>query len=444
MKIENTIQNPYYLFLLVLFNSAIVLNFDFVIWEHPLFLMAVFLMVFNLIDLKYWWTTPIIICIGFLQLAPKFPRMANHCNLLLFIEVVILGILAYKTTHTKWQLPKAFVSKMFQIVLFSLYFFAGFSKLNTDFFNPCVSCVNLFNERWLFNFTGNLYPTPKVLSTVLQYATLILELIVPFGIFWKRTRIITALILLSFHFYLSFITFFHFSALTTFLILGALGSDAFKTKEVSRGLKIYIVFNLLVIGVNSYVKYQSWDTGLAYFLVGIVYNIGLLFLLIPFFRNYSTENKDRISIKHLSIVALTGLILMLWHFKSYIGLGNSGNLTMFSNLITETSQNNHLLIDTQKTKIFNWEEDQVEIIKLHDSLKAYELEGYKVPLIEFKYLTHLWGKHTDIPITATVVHQSDTLVIKDLKKSQFNQPKWWYKYVPFRKVKPNEPSPCLW
>lgn len=117
---------------------------------------------------------------------------------------------------------------------------------------------------------------------------------------------------------------------------------------------------------------------------------------------------------------------------------------MFSNLITEQSRSNHYLVDTKKTKLVYWEEDYVEILKLNDSLKNQYLEGYNIPTTEFKYLTHSWVQQVAYPLNATVVYQKDTLTISDLRNSKFNQVQWWYKYVPFRKTKPQGSQPCLW
>lgn len=446
LKINSFITNPNVLFLLVLFNGAMVMNFDFIIWEHPLFLIAVCFFALNLINYRFWWTTLLILPVSFYQIAYSFPRTANHCNLLLFIELFILGAITYKFLHPKFAFSKAFIQQMFRVVLVATYFYAGFNKLNADFFNPCVSCVNFFHNLFMANFTGEEYTTSKYISILFQYFTMAVELIVPFGIFFSRTRIWTAIILLGFHFYLTFISFFHFSALMTFLILGSimpLDKEELQS-NILKGLKYYLSIGLLVLVLNSVFKTLDVNHSNARFIIGIVFNLGLLSLLIPFFKAYKSNHTDSLTFKEISGLALTVIFLSFWSLKSYIGLGNSGNLTMFSNLITEQSKSNHYLIDTKKTKIFLWEEDYIQIIKLHDSLKNQDLEGYNLPVTEFKHLTHTWTEKVNYPLNAVLVYNNETLRISDLKNSIFNQYEWWYRYVPFRKTQPQGNQPCLW
>lgn len=446
LKFNSLISHPSFLFLLALLNGAMVMNFDFVIWEHPLFLLAVLFFALNLIDYRFWWTTLLILPISLFQLLYSFPRMANHCNLLLFMELFILGILAYKIFHPKFSFSTSLMNQLFRVVVFTTYFFAGFNKLNTDFFNPCTSCVNLFHNLFMANFTGTEYETSKNLSIFFQYLIIAVELIVPFGIFFPRTRKVTALILFGFHFYLSLINFFNFSAVMVFLILGTvipLTNQSLNPKII-KGLKIYLLTGLLAVICNSIFKDQEINPNTARFMVGILHNLGLLFLLVPIFKIHQPHNTSSLNLKEILALSITGLFLSFWGLKSFIGLGNSGNLTMFSNLITEQSRSNHYLVDTKKTKLVYWEEDYVEILKLNDSLKNQYLEGYNIPTTEFKYLTHSWVQQVAYPLNATVVYQKDTLTISDLRNSKFNQVQWWYKYVPFRKTKPQGSQPCLW
>ena len=104
-----------------------------------------------------------------------------------------------------------------------------------------------------------------------------------------------------------------------------------------------------------------------------------------------------------------------------------------------------MLIDTKKTKIFDFEEDNLLILKLHDTVKNEKLEGFKLPVIEFKCVAKRWtDKYPDLKINATVVYQNDTLQIDDLKKTKFIETKWWYHYVFFRKIQPEGPNGCYW
>ncbi|MCB9427153.1 MAG: hypothetical protein H6584_09055 [Flavobacteriales bacterium] len=444
VNLSKVISSDRSLILLALFNSAMVMNFDFIVWNYPIFLFAVFLFFLNSIVIVKWWLSVVIVFVSLYQLIPHFPRMANHCNILLFIEVVVLGVFFLRFVKPKEGISGDQMSNLFRVTLVSIYFWAGFSKLNMDFFNPCISCVNRFHEMLLYNFTGQVVQISSGLSKFLQYLTIILELIVPFGLFWKRTRLYTVIALLGFHFYLNFITFYSFSALAVFLVFGSLYSDFdVINKKVKIGLKVYLISNLIVLLLNSWFKSQGSDLAFSYFILGIIYNAGLLCFSVPLLISYKVQ-KTKEGFKPLWLVYFIIPAIIIWNLKSYIGLGNSGNLTMFSNLITESSRSNHILFNTHSTKIVDWEEDKVEILSLSDTLSSYELEGYTIPVIEFNYLTSEWSKQYNNPLRAVIVHHTDTLRIEDLSNSKYNSIEWWYKYVPFRKVRSNGDSPCVW
>jgi hypothetical protein len=118
---------------------------------------------------------------------------------------------------------------------------------------------------------------------------------------------------------------------------------------------------------------------------------------------------------------------------------------MFSNLLTEKTRSNHLFIDTKKTKLFDFEEDNILILKLHDTLNRVGLKDFKIPKIEFEVLVKEWTKkYQHTPLNAVLVYKSDTIIIPDLKKSRFNQSKWWWKFVVFRKIQPEGANKCYW
>jgi hypothetical protein len=441
------ISNPKYLFFLAFFNLTLLMDYSEIVWIHPILIsVVVFFTILSTLNYKLWWTSILILSINFYFFAFKVPRVPNHTNIEFGISMLILGLCFFKLIGKNLKLSPDFFTQTFRICLITIYFYTGFNKLNTDFFNPCVSCVNDVNVATLENLTGLHYAISDSISVFFQYSTLFIEMISPFGLLFSKTRKWTAISLLFFHFYLAFTVYADFSALASFLILGCIFD--FKYEKINQNTIVkfqwYAFFIFLATIVRMIFEVCKTDLRYIYFVHGCFFNIGLLIFYFSYFRKHQTS-PTKFERKYFPIYAFCVLIISFWTLKSYIGLGNSANLTMFSNLMTEKSKSNHLLIDTKKTKIFNFEEDNLLILKLHDTLKNNKLEKYKLPMCEFKYMVGQWSKqYPNLTLNAKIVYKNDTIVIADLKKSKFNSRKWWYKYINFRKIQPENPNKCIW
>ncbi len=446
-KLEcNLIRNPNYMLLLGVFNCAILLNFHLAIWTNTILFVLIFSAVgLTFLSYKWWWATIINIVLSFFVFAIKFPRLANHSNLEFFIEIVILGLLIYKIINPKFKIAPNILSAVFRVSVVTIYFYTGFHKLNTDYFNPCVSCVNEINEYIFKNFTGIKLTLPEQFSYFFAYSSVFVEFILPFGLLWHKTRKWTAILLLFFHFYLNFAVYADFSALASFLILGCVIDFESKTipKKVINAFRLYVLFTSLAILANYIIlKYQIHIKSRG-FIHGLVFNIGWFIFFFIYFKNYQAKVL-RFDKKPVLLLSICFVMISFWTLRTYIGLGNTGNFTMFSNVLTEKSRSNHFIIDTKNSKLFDFEEDNILILKLPDTLKNNKLENFKLPLIEFKFKSTEWCKKYDTKLNCTVVYKNDTIIVPDLKNSIFNEKKWWYKYLLFRKIQPEGPNECYW
>lgn len=440
------ISNQNYSLVLALFNGAILMNFHTLIMKNHLLLsMIILLVTITIIDFKYWWATIANSIISIYLLITEFPRIGNHATLILVISLLLVAIYLLKTFSIKTKLKSTFLPYLFRTVLATIYFYAGFHKLNTAFFNSCVSCVNEINSYILSNFINSSTNLTVSWSTVFQYATIILEMIVPFGLFWHKTRKYAAFILLLFHFYLSFSVFADFCSLALFLIIGCLHDFDAKTihQKVKNALKIYLLFAILAIVSQYFMSYLYIIKYPMHFYKGIIYNIGFLYFVVVYFQNYNTP-KNHFQRNYTYYLIPIFILISIWTLKTYVGLGNMGNLTMFSNLVTEKSKSNHFLIDTKKTKVFDFEEDYVEIINLNNSNARETFVGFRIPLVEFKYMIQNSAKKSNKPLPCTLRYKNKLLIIEDLKKSEFNTAKWWYKYLSFRKIQIKGANECRW
>ena len=440
------VQNANHLLLLQLFCVSLLMNYFNFYGNRFLILLGMGLLVLSISYYKNWIVSAFGILITALFYAFLFPRMANHSNLEFFISLGFLGVFVLKVFRTKFVIDPNLLSWIFRITAVCIYFYTGFHKLNTAFLNPCVSCVNQINEQLIFNFTGQTIPLSASFSRLFQYGSLFLELLVPFGLLIASTRKWSAILLLFFHFYLSFTVFSDFGSFALFLIIGCLidFNKPYKIKYWTKKISIYAIIALISIGTKLLLIHFRMDSNRINFIQGVIFNGAYIFFCIAFFKQYS-KVQTPFSKSFIPIFFSLILFFSIWALKSYVGLGTSSNLTMFSNLNTESSLSNHLLIDTKNTKIFPFEEDKILILKLDEKLHQDELEGFLLPKVEFKYRANQWCKgFPNEKISCTVVYKKDTLVIPDLRSTSFNTTKWWYKYLYFRKIQPNGATKCYW
>lgn len=446
-RIRNfTIRNEAILLLLTLFNCALLMNFHDMFWNRPIMVgLLLVSVIVNLISFRIWIAAIGSICISLAFFAIRFPRLANHATIEFSVEIAILLLLFFRFFNSKVKISPQFIGYLFRVAVVTIYFYTGFHKLNTDFFNPCVSCVNEINDYILGNFIGTKITISNNLSLLFQYATIVIEMILPFGLFFHQSRKATAILLLIFHFYLSFAVYADFSSLALFLILGSILDYESKTmnQKIIQSLTYYILFTLLAFASRQLMIKYNFNPYYFGFIEGSIFNIGWIIFMYLFFKNY--ESKTYSYQKNFTLpLSVCFILISFWTLRTYLGLGNSGNLTMFSNLSTEKGSSNHLLINTKYTKIVDFEEDNILILQLHDTLNRHKLENFRIPISEFRFLSNDWSKRYKIKLNCVLVYKKDTLHIDDLKNSSFSETKWWYKYLYFRKIQTEGPIKCQW
>ena len=94
--------------------------------------------------------------------------------------------------------------------------------------------------------------------------------------------------------------------------------------------------------------------------------------------------------------------------------------------------------------LFDFEEDYVEIVSLDNPSASETFVGYRIPVVEFKYMIQNSSEKSNNPLPCTLKYKNKLLVFEDLKKSEFNTAKWWYKYLSFRKIQIDGANECRW
>lgn len=436
-------DNPNLIVLALFFNCAMLIDFHDVYNTNSYYLLLLFISVFlNFINFKFWYTSIITFLFTFSYYLYYFPRQANHSNLALFFEIFIL-LLFIKFIFFNSTISLKKHQFTIKIAFICIYFYAGFHKLNYDFLNTTTSCTNYILQNTFDFITGTKIAIPKIVTLTLAIGTLFIELILPFGLLFKKTEKYVVIICIVFHGILGLSYFSDFSSFAGFLLLFCTINLVTISKPLALFIRIYIGFVLASIGYELVLMKFKIINPKFLFISSLLFATGWFSFFYYYLKNY-TPHFDWSYLSRKSVI-FCAVFLSIWSLKGYFGYGNLANLTMFSNLTTEKSRSNHLIINTKYTKISNFEEDTLRIITLSNDLKYEKLEGFLLPMVEFKYKIKEWTNHFEgKKLSATLVYKNDTIVIDDLKKSIYNQQKWYYNYLYFRKIQPKESIECYW
>ncbi len=224
-----------------------------------------------------------------------------------------------------------------------LYFYTGFWKLTTDFLNHDVSCGVLAWRRLADQVPG--IPADGFGPLLATYGTLVLELVFPFLLVWKRSRGVTVFLFAGFHLLLGLDiiqNFANFSTVMWALLLVMLDDDAFERLgttgpallRVSRAWAVAMVLLQPFAAVPSmHVIYLA----MRWFL-WVVH--GPLVLWV-FFRLAGGKLPDRSTLPwgwaFTVVVLLNGMMPIL-------GLKTRNSWQMYANLRLEADASNHLLL----------------------------------------------------------------------------------------------------
>lgn len=443
------IKNESYLFLMHLFAAAVYIDIGTKIKEYFVFfiissIVYLFTILYRKNSLLLYYFVFYAFFIGIL----KFPENTNHGNIEFFLSAFFMLIFALNCFFSTNYYQNTFdLNFLFRVILFLMLFFAGFHKLNTAFINPISSCVESVNTLFLLRFFNYDYKLPNILIYFSVYATYFIELIVPFGIFFNKTRKFAFTLIVSFLLLISLNFVRHFAGLALFLLAGScldLSKLNFNSIKNFQTLQILIFFSSVFYFSSQF--FQNFRT-----ISVLIYLLFLILITYLILKNWNyVASRDNYFSWNFKLIFIT-IFMIFWSLQCYLGLGNTSNLTMFSNLVTEKSRSNHLLIDTKITKIFSFEEDLILIntasSELINEIKrrnySFKLGKFLLPKIELQKAIHRISK-SNKNIYIDYQYNKKHYVIKDVGNSSLNQIKWWYKLIYLRPVQIEGENKCQW
>ena len=375
-----------------------------------------------------------------------FPDVANHVNLALYCNVLILTGIGYTLLRRREFADDAaafeLLRPVLQVSMVLVYVLAGFAKLNTDFLSPAVSCVGSMAAE-LARLRGSSFaglPTPLLFVGGLVLAG---DRLLASGGGWRARAGLAALAVLvavalvsgptgpatvpaavvlgmaglvllweivggallvvpalqapvlafswSMHATLALIGFVDFGALALALLFAFLPSAWFErmNRPVALPAGGLAIPRPLVYGALCLAAGVCSAAGRR-LPAGVLFNLAALALLWPVLaavlarpRALSWTGVPLRSAGPPGWMFVFPLLLLLHGLTSYAGLRTAGNFTMFSNLRTEGPRSNHLLLGSNPLKVWGYQEDAVRFIRIDDRRAAV---GYQYQPLEGNHL----------------------------------------------------------
>lgn len=372
------------------------------------------------------------IMIGFLAEIPRSGFLGIPVPLLLAIAILPVGYRLLRLS--RWQRHQALVATA---AVVSLAAIAGILVLAAA---PGVS--------------------PVIRAGVLAMALLTIVWELAGGLLLTVPRAQAAVLVLSMVMHASFsmISFADFSALAIALLF------TFVPREWFDRLNHRVTLPVLRLGVHRLHLYGAVAllTAVAgawgWLAAGLVFNAAVLILIWPLIVAAVSPPVS----PAWTGVPVTGTVtpkwmyafpaLLLFHgLTSYTGLRTTGNFSMFSNLRTEGPRSNHLLLGSNPLKIWGYQEDVIEIIQVDEALArtritAHVLQGYRLPVVEFRKLIHAWTL-VNTPVPMTFRYRGQEHNTPDITRNplwRVANKDWEMRLLDFRVIQPSGPNECRW
>ncbi len=414
-------------------------------WEYPyLTLLSVTCFLISFIKNKSQTLKLLALATGLIPFALDFPDLANHGNLMLMIGSALLLFMLFGKKPTD-ELCAFYLRPLLPLI----YFFAGFHKLNLDFFNPEVSCANDFLLR---------FASPAVSDALNQHG---LSLFIPlFVIIWelsalvllhvRRTQIWFLLVSTLLHGFFALHHFADFGSLMLALFYLWLPSSQLKPFNSAKAKTFFVVCFLIACLLPAEpLKFVTTET--TFIFVGIFL---LLAFTVFYWNSAELGNIPAVSVgvkiwespKQLVLP----LLLTAFTLTPYLGLRTSGNLTMFSNLKTEGTTSNHFLLRSNPIKIFQLQEDQIKFVQI-DPLLGKErrlwLKDYALTATELYKKAKTW-RNEGKKVSAVYWYRGELYATDDLAEDKKWQTDPYLKinalWLDFRMIQPDGLNRCRW
>ncbi len=331
-----------------------------------------------------------------IEMWSQMPITSNHAIIQFFLNIAMVatGIVALAKGYD-WAGYFKLWAPAGRWLLFIMYFYGIFHKINTDFLNPESSCaVALWVDYPFPNFIGQALWAHYVAI----YGTFIVEGAVAVALLFSKTRYFAIVIGLLFHAFIGFsdyafygaFSFLSFALHALFLPHSIL--DNYRSSSIARFYERWprlfaalpVVF--LILGLRA---------AYARSLYGLIFVFAFAALpLISFVVLYGRERvTDYGETSYFKLPILAALVVFLFFLNGampYMGLKTHQTLTMFSNLHLEGGRSNHLVFQDPPS-LFGYLDETVRLKKIkQEEFMEQDFSVSDLDLIYHDFLAYVY------------------------------------------------------
>jgi hypothetical protein len=409
-------------------------------WEYP-GAALVFLMIILAIFIRgvSRWSLFIFLLLSTAHiLLTDFTDVGNHNNIFLLCNFFFIAAIIYASLRPEVVAGDddlfEILKPPLRVIVSLVYFFAGFHKLNADFLLPVTGCAAGFFDGILAVLRLPSIALPDFVVFGVSVSVLAWELGGGVLLWVRRLQGPVLLVCWGMHSLLAQIVFFDFSSLAFALMLTFIPRsywDLIKEKSMVRmgpiplhRVDMYFYANVIVAVAAGIYFWQHGYQRSFHRWQGLVLILGSVIFMWPVIQQLF---KDRWRMKWYGVsmwnrnaprwCAVLPAFVIFFGMNPYLGLRTAGTFTMFSNLRTEGDSSNHLLLGSNPLKLWNYQEDLVEIIDIdprHPTSPQRSLAGYLLPAVEFKKQIDEWRRRGIRDLYAVVKYKDRVYETGDL------------------------------
>ena len=317
-----------------------------------------------------------------------------------------------------------------RVTLLIAYGFAGFAKLNSDFFDPAVSCAVFYHDQlvqsWGLPFLSA--AGRPVLGMAAAVTAAAVEVSIPILLAIRRTRRAGLLLALGFHWMLAMDFAQHFWDFSSVLFAGFLlfaddrqlsfmldlvrrARSAVRSSIVAvfvglAGVAVVVVIlgttlpsNVVLRGVSVLAGHATWAL------------VGTALLAVVLVSTLRTSRKP--AAHALRVPALLLLVVPVLAFVNgltpYLELKTGFGWNMYGNLKTVAGETNHLIIP-RTLDLTGLQTDQVEILESSDpALEGLIDNNYALAYSELREYAHAYPDTAMTYRRGNEIHEADAL-----------------------------------
>jgi hypothetical protein len=261
------------------------------------------------------------------------------------------------------------------------------------------------------------------------------------------------------HAVLAMIGFDDFSALAFSLLFTFIPSSYYQVVDSYANLRFlrlrihrahaYFIINLLgaILSVGllygTHILYLQRVSGLSFILAALIFTWPILSMMFsssgrPVWGGVPVLNRHMPKFMFVFLV-----LLFLYGMTPYLGLRTAGNFTMFSNLRTEGTSSNHLLLRSNPMKVWGYEEDVVRFREIRHGSWSVEKS---LPLVEFRKRIYEWTQ-AGRTVPLELEYRGEIYSTEDIVKDpvwHMEKRNWEMMLLDFRVIQPEGPNQCKW